>query len=485
MQILQRARKNIVLKFIAEALIRSLAFLFIIVAARYLGDRDFGHYSLAYFFAGLLTIFTDFGLNTVLIRDISRDHRLLNRYAGNVLSIKCAISLALLLLGPGFLFLVGYPHDLVLMVFLSMIYLLGNHLLDFLIALTNGLEKMEFELLIKSLYKALVVAIPLVFLWQGYGLWGFLLALVGSYGVSCLLSGAIVWKKMTPLVFQWEMGLWKQLLRSAWPLGLSGLFMTVYVKIDMVMLSFFGVSPAEIGWYSIPVKVVEMFSLFPMLIMAGLFPIFSVLTSEDRQAFERNYQRTLHYLTMVSIPLVLATFVLSDSWLVFFFGPTFAKSVPSLKILIWVLPFIFLNYVFINTLIALNQEKMITWGSGIAVLFNVGLNIIILPRYGYLGASWTTVVTEVFLSVCFLGALQRSFFHLPLLGPGLRLGISGGLMAVPLWGLKGWPPGLVWPLAVAGYGTGLVFFRLLTWEDWVLLKRILGHSLTSMEDLER
>jgi O-antigen/teichoic acid export membrane protein len=61
MSLLQRARKNIVLKFVSEALIRSLAFLFVIVAARYLGDLDYGHFSLAFFFAGLLTVFSLIG----------------------------------------------------------------------------------------------------------------------------------------------------------------------------------------------------------------------------------------------------------------------------------------------------------------------------------------------------------------------------------------------------------------------------------------
>ena len=200
--------------------------------------------------------------------------------------------------------------------------------------------------------------------------------------------------------------------------------MTVYARIDMVMLSLFGVSPAEIGWYAVPVKIVEMFSLFPLLIMAGLFPIFSVLTSEDREVLKRTYQKALTYLTMVSIPLVLTTFFLSDSWVVFFFGPTFAKSAPSLKILVFALPLIFLNYVLINTLIALNMEKMITWGSGLAILFNVGANIFVLPRYGYLGASWTTVATELLLSICFLGFLQRFFFRLPLMRTILETGIE-------------------------------------------------------------
>ncbi len=481
MNLLQRARKNIVLKFGAEILIRSLAFLFVIAAARYLGDRDYGYYSLAYFFAGLMTVFSDLGLSTVLIRDVSRDHTLLPRYAGNILSLKIIFSFSLLILGPGILFLTGYPKDLTLMILLSLIYLLCNYLLDFFVAITNSLEKMEYELLIKGLYKCLVVAIPIVILWLGYGLWGFFFALVGAYALSCLLTGWIIWKKITPLVFRYEPVLWKQLLRSALPIGISGLFMTVYARIDMVMLSLFGVSPAEIGWYSVPVKIVEMCTLFPLLVMAGLFPIFSTLTSTDREALKKTYEKALTYLTMISIPLVLTTIVLSDSWLVFFFGPAFAKSVSSLKILIWVVPFTFLNYALINTLIAIDQGKAIAWGSGSAVFFNIGINILVLPRYGYLGASSTTVITEVLVAVYFFWVLQRSFFHLDIKGRGLRLGISGGLMGLFLWGLKTWPLFLTWPLAVGCYGAALILLRLLTREDWMLLKRLVVRSPAQAE----
>jgi O-antigen/teichoic acid export membrane protein len=478
MNLLHRARKNIVLKFLSEALTRSLAFLFVIVTARYLGDLDYGHFSLAYFFAGLLTIFSDMGLNTVLIRDVSRNHLLLGRYSGNILFIKILFSFVLLLISPGLLFILGYSKDLILMILLSMIYMLGVHLLYFFIALTNSLEKMEYELLINGLYKSLTVAIPIVFLWLGYGLWGIFLSLIGAYGISCFLSGWIIWKKITPLNLLREMILWKQLLRSAWPIGLSSLFMTVYARIDMVMLSMFGVSPAEIGWYAVPVKIIEMFSLFPLLIMSGLLPIFSVLTSEDREALKKTYQKALTYLTILVVPLGLITFFLSDSWVVFFFGPSFTNSVPSLKILVYALPFIFLNYVLINTLIALNHERIITWGSGLAILFNIGANIIVLPAYGYLGASWTTVATEALLSIYFLGFLQRFFFHLPLLKMALKLVLSGGLMGLPLWGLKIWPSAASWMAAFILYGSGLILFRLITWEDWRFLKRILTQPLT-------
>jgi O-antigen/teichoic acid export membrane protein len=478
MNILNRARKNIVLKFIAEGLIRSLAFLFVVAAARFLGDRDYGHYSLAYFLAGFLTIFSDWGLNLVLIRDVSRDHRLLGRYAGNILSLKILFSLLSLLIGPLILFLLGYSGPVVLMVFLSMIYMQGNHLLDFFVALTNGVEKMEYELLIKGVYKTLVVVLPIAFLWLGRGLWGLLAGLILGYALSCFFSAWVIRTRISVLYFLRDFDLWKYLLRSAWPIGLSALFMTVYARIDMVMLSLFNIQAAEIGWYAIPVKIMEMFSLFPLLVMAGLFPIFSVLTSEDRESLQRTCQKALTLLAALSLPLSLSIFYLSDPWLVVFFGPAFRPSIPSLKILILALPGIFLNYVLFNTLIALNKEKIIAGVCGLAVIFNIGLNLFLLPRYGYLGASWTTVATEIFLLVWLVIYLQRSFFRFSLLSTGLKLVFCGLWMGFIFWGLKEAPVWLTWISALAGYGIALVVLRLITREDWILIKRLISFEPT-------
>ena len=482
MNLFHRARKNILLKFLAEALVRSLAFFFVIFSARILGDQAFGKVALAYYLAGILTIFSDWGLNALLIREVSRQPALLSRYAGNILSIKGLFLLGLSALGPLLLWLLGYSQEMIFLTFLSLLYLSGNHLLDFMVAVTNSIERMEIELLIKGLSKVLVVTLPLGVLWAGYGLEEFLLTLVGSYGLSCFVSGLVIWKKIAPFPPRWELPLWKNILRSGLPLGVSALFMTVYFRMDIVLLSLFKFSSAEIGWYSIPVKIVEMVSLIPYLIMAGIFPIFTALKNRDEESLKKAYQRTLTYLTVAAVPLVLAAIFLSDPLLVLLFGPSFAPSVPAMQILIWVIPFLFINYVFFHTLIAINHEKMIAWASGAAVLFNLGLNWFILPAYGYLGASVTTVMTEVLLSGFYLWHLQRVFFRLPWLRSLARLILCGGCMALPLWAFRNSPPGLVWPLALSAYLAGLLLFGVVTREDWQLLKRMLRFSSADAEE---
>jgi O-antigen/teichoic acid export membrane protein len=470
---LARARKNISLKFAAEILTRAWSFLFVVLVARYLGDQDYGKYALAYYLAGLFTIVVDCGLNIVLVRDVSRQPDLLESYSGNIFSLKLLIAAAVMALSAPALWLMGYEAELVAITFLSILYLCLNHLLDFMVAITNSLQHMEFELLIKGAYKTLTVLLPLMALWLGFGLWGFLLALAGSYGLSFLMSGWIIRSRLVRLRWQRRPGLWRQLLRSGFPIGLSALFASVYVRIDIVMLSLMNVSTAEIGWYSIPVKTVEMCSLVPFLVMSGLFPIFAILKNQDFELFKKTYQRSLIYLTGLALPLALSFAFLADPWLPFFFGPSFVKAAASLKIIIWVVPFIFVNFVFIHTLLALNQEKRVTLACALAVVFNVGLNLWALPRYGYLGASATTVVTEIFLSAFYLASLQRLFYDLPWIKLVLKFSLAAGLMALPLWALHPVNSLLAWAASLGFYGGALIRFHLLTGEDRLFLKRAL------------
>lgn len=301
-----------------------------------------------------------------------------------------------------------------------------------------------------------------------------LAGLVVGYLLSVSLAGAIVRSKITPIILQGDTRLWRRLFRSAWPIGLSGLFMTVYARIDMVLLSLFGIPSQEIGWYAVPVKIIEMFSLFPLLVMSGLFPIFSVLNAEDRELLSRGYEKTWILLAVLSVPLLLVLYILSETWIPIFFGRSFSPSAPSLRILAFSLPPIFLNYVFLHTLIALNRERIITGVSGLAVVFNIGINCLILPRYGYLGASWTTVATDGLILVLFAGYLQRSFLPLPWLKTGLKLALAGGGMALSLWLLKNGPAWFIWPTAFFVYAGCLLLFGVVGREDWSLFKKMIG-----------
>ena len=148
--------------------------------------------------------------------------------------------------------------------------------------------------------------------------------------------------------------------------------MTAYVRLDIILLSLLRSGTAEIGWYSVPVKIIEAFSIFPYLIMSGLFPIFSLLGDRDQDLLKEAYQKSLGYLVMTAIPLVLLTLHLADPWLVVVFGPLFQNSILSLEIIVWVVPFIFIHYALVHILFSLIRERLVIFGSALALVFNLG-----------------------------------------------------------------------------------------------------------------
>lgn len=472
MSLLRRARKNIALKFATEAVIRLLALAFVIVVARSLGDQDYGKYALMIYMGGLLTVLSDLGLNTLLIREVSRDNRLLAPYGGNIFSLRLLLSLGVLLLSAALLPWLGYSRDMVLLILLGVLSLLCNHLVEFFGAITNSLERFEYELLIKSLNKGLTVLAGLLALWLGTGIWGLALALLAAHGASCLLNGVIIQRRFAALTLGRDLALWRQLIRSVLPIGLSLVFVTAYVRLDIILLSLIRSDTAEIGWYSVPVKIIEALSLLPYLIMAGLFPIFSALSGADPEKLREAYQKALVYLVIVALPLVLLIARLADPGLVLIFGPYFKNSVPALRIIIWVVPLIFMHYALVHLLFALNRERMIILGSGLALLFNLGSNLLLLPRYGYLGASVTTVATELLLVFFYLVHLQRSAFRLPLGNHFLRLLTCAALMALSLHWLDFLPVVLGAGISLLVYAGALFVFRLLVREDLILVRRI-------------
>jgi O-antigen/teichoic acid export membrane protein len=462
------------LKFATEAVIRLLALFFVIVVARTLGDQDYGRYSLMIYLGGFLTILADLGLNTLLIREVSRDRQRLPSFAGNMLSLRLLLSGGVIVLSLAILPFMGYSRDMYLLLLLGVFSLLCNHLVEFFGSITNSLERFEYELLIKSLNKVATVLSGLLALWLGTGLWGLAVALFVSHFGSCLVNGGIIHRKVTPLALRRDFPFWKQLIRTALPIGLSLVFITAYVRLDIILLSLIRSDTAEIGWYSVPVKIIEALSIFPYLIMAGLFPIFSSLSSEGPERLRDAYQKALVYLVIAALPLVLVIARLADPWLVIIFGPLFQNSVPSLQIIIWAVPLIFMHYALVVVLFALNRERLIILGSGLALLFNLGSNLAVLPRYGYLGASVITVVTELLLVGFYLANLQRSVYRLPLGSRLVKLGLSAGLMALSLHWLAFLPLGIEVLFSVFVYG-GALF----VWEDLVLAKRIFSHPAFS------
>jgi O-antigen/teichoic acid export membrane protein len=99
----------------------------------------------------------------------------------------------------------------------------------------------------------------------------------------------------------------------------------------------------------------------------------------------------------------------SDRIITVLYGASFINATPALVILIWAIPSIFHTFVLGALLPAINKQGINTLSTGICMIINFFLNLILIPKYGYIGASVATVITQGILCALLFGYISCNF----------------------------------------------------------------------------
>ena len=455
MRPLARAGRNLAYKMMGETLGRLCTFALFILAARLLGAIDYGRYSHAASLAALALIGMDLGLNTLLVRDGAREPGRVGAYAGSLLAIKGL--LALVVLGLIWLFCraAGYPgwqQGLIMAVALGQA-LWG--LAELGIAGLNALERMDQEALVKAItrFTSLVLAGALMLL--GAGVWGLAAGLAGAN----LLGGGLglgLLHRRAPLARQPRPGFLPYLARESLPLALTGIFILIYFRVDMVMLEMLGRGYGEIGWYAASVKIADAVAMVPALVAGALLPVLSSQAQSDRAGFLRLYGQGQRLLIMLGLPAALGLWWVRAPLVAAIYGPSYIFSEAALAWLAPMLALMFVNFLQLNALTALGRQRLGAYATGVCVLVNVGLNLALIPRWGMLGAAAATLATEAALFGQCAWFIRRELGPTRLLAGSWRPALACGVMALGLWFTGSWPLPLMIGAGAALYGLTLM-----------------------------
>jgi O-antigen/teichoic acid export membrane protein len=472
--LVKRARRNIFYKIISEST-RILPALLFIYIARKLGGEDFGKLSFAYSFAGICFIVADFGLSTLLIRNVSRQKELTREYVGNILALKIVLSFICISVIGLFVLFTDYPADVItiLMIFGGVIFF--KALVDFFCAVFNAHERMDIEALLKGANHILLFISGIVILIVGYGLFGLANVFLAAYLISSIIGFYMVYVCISEIRPCFNMNFWKQILRESSPLALTVIFTVIYFKIDVVMLSLIRGDNSEIGWYSAAMRLIELVGVLPALVVSAIFPIVSSLYKESIDSLKNVFKISFRYLLAIALPIAVGTLLLSEHLIYTIYGEEYVKTIPALEILSLAIVFIFVNYILMNILVAVDQQKTNAIMAGMCVFVNIVLNIWLIPRYGYLGAGSATVITELVLFAFGLYYVAKYVCKVNvitmLISPLISVVIMGAFIVVVMSKIH---LILVIFLSALIYFFCLLFFRFFTNEDKRIFLPLLG-----------
>lgn len=430
----QKIAYNAVFSSVARVLEMAIVFVTIKLTTTYLGLSGFGDYGTVLAFVYIFSVLADFGLYSIVVRDISLPGADESRIVSGALSIR--MFLGAVILGSAYFFSLLFPYsDQVRMGILVaaagywflngvqvLMGLFQKHLLMDRVAVAEVLGR-----LIQFVGVVLAVRYDLGFLFVvSTVFWGAVL----NYVLVLLYA-----RKLVKIRWGFDRALWADMLRRAFPLAVSAILVLIYFKLDTIFLSVMQGSSA-VGIYSLAYKIMENLIFFPSMVVGLTMPLLSRTAFSDRQQFQSIMQRTLNFLLVAIVPIVLGIFAVSQKLILLLSDPEYADAAPVLNILTVALAFIFLGALFSNVIIALKQQKALAYIYGCGAAFNVALNFVIIPRYSYFGAAASTLATECLVTLLMVVVIYREIRFLPSFGNLLRSGAAGILMYAVLSALS-------------------------------------------------
>ncbi len=416
---------------IAERVLSGLLALTVTAAvARHLGPAGFGivsfSLSLVLLFATLWTL----GLSGLVVRELVRDPSRESELLGTVTTLRLVGGVVALVAAVALTIVLGRDDQTRLAVIILMVGVLGLYTFDGIdywlqagVRSRHAVTARTAGLVVASALNIVLIAVDAP-----------LLAFVAAAALEYALGGAflvIAYLRLggRPTHWRYQGGVARGLLVVSWPLILSGVANAINLRADQLMLGVMR-GPDDVGTYAAAARLSEVWYFVPAAIAASVFPAMVRAHAGDRPTFDRWMGHLYDLMVALALPIAIVVSIFAGPLIALLYGPAFAASAPILAIHVWTGPFVFLGAALSRWLIAEDRLRfsLVRHSAGAAV--NIGLNLVLIPPYGGIGAAVATLISY---TVASFGAC---FLYGPLRGQGVamlvalllpfRLVISGG-----------------------------------------------------------
>lgn len=413
----QRVTKNTVAPIVLNLVNRVIDMAFAMLMLRLLGPIDASEYYYAVLLISWLDILTNFGLNTLITREVAKNRADANRYLNNGVVVRLllwvgAVGVLALFLLLQTLITPVRPATVMAIVLFG-IALVPSNISATISAVFQGHERMAVPAAITTLTTLLKVTLGAAMLVLGLGY-------VGLAGVSIAVN-VITMVVLYTLLRRWlfhphfdvALSFQKEMLRISYPLMLNNLLATLFFKIAIVLLKWRVPDPRVVGWYSTAYKYIDAVGVIPAYFTMAVFPLMSRYAAESHEALMRAYQFAIKLLLTIALPGALVGSAFARELVIILGGSAYIQATPLLAVMIWYMPFGFVNSVTQYVLIALDRRTFLTAAFVIGLTFNIIANLLLLDLIGYQASSYVMVASELALLVPFAIGVHRHLAPVP------------------------------------------------------------------------
>lgn len=471
-----RIAKNSTFLTVSTIINNLIGLILAVCIGRYLGKEGFGSYIFAFSFVALFAILTDLGLPDLSTREVARDKERAPKYLGNIILIKSFLAI----LTYGLIFCVvnlgGFPPSVKVAVYIVALYMIAEYFGKFFNSIFNAFERMEFTAGLTSLLKFFALVGVLTAIKLGYGLkeilWVYVLAGI-IYVFICL---RLISTKFAKPRYEIDLTFWKDIIRNSFPFALLWLFSIISSQVDITILRFIK-GEAAVGLYGAATRMIMAVMFIPANLSTALYPAFSRFYQSAKDSLIKYYQKSFQFLLILALPLAVGTTILAKRFVLLFWGAEYAGSVIALQILIWRIAVIFLASLLAVLLISTDRQKLLTTIIFWVMILNIGLNLILVPHFSYIGASIAALLTGFASFYAPFIYLSKKIYRIDLKSLAIKPVSAVLLMGLFIYLLRDLNLFLLVTLSAVLYLLILFLLKTFTQQDIDLMKQLFRRAI--------
>ncbi len=388
--------KNTGWLLIANTTSRLFTAVFIILLANHLMPASFGIYNFAFALSYIASVIPEWGFDALLVREVSKERGKGPTMLSNVFfmrSLLALFSLSVLVL-LYFTFIQYWDVDLTLKVLLTVAAMLFlERLSDSFFAYFRANDRMDIQSMVTVVWKIFYLSLGFLAISLGFALFSILVFLLIS-AIIRLFFSIIVYLNMERTGFEKPNILrWKILLKNASPFAIITFLGMVYGHLIVVFLIFLG-GEYTTGVYSASWKIIVFLGLVPHSFGSALYPLFSRQYASEKRALKHTYKHSIRYLFIISLPISIGLFFTGDRFFDLIFIAEYSPAFGLLRILVWMLPFLFMNGSLKMVLWAGEKARSASKNLAIATSVLAIGGLILIPLFGAEGAAAIVVIAE-------------------------------------------------------------------------------------------
>ena len=439
-----------------EGISKIFTFVAFAYLARVLGPDTFGDIEFALAVTLFFNMVTEGGLGLLGAREIAKNDNAVHRLTFHIVIMRCFLAIGAFLLLIVFVAISNKSLQEKQLIIFYGLTLFGTP--GLLLWVFQGLERMLWVAISSVIRWSLFAGAVFFYISEPSQVWIIPLFELTAIGCVVIFNFCIFRYYFGHFWLRFDYSFSLSLLSQVWPIGLSHIMCGLKIYLPIIMLGLM-VGGSEVGWFSSAHRIVIALYALVWMYHFNIHPSIARCTQQSPEVLQRLIGKSLQLTTWVAVFVGVTGVILAKSLIIFTYGFQYSEAVIGFQVLIWLVSFFLISAHYSYILVAYNKQRLELISTVCGVVINLLLNILLIPRYGFLGASCALLCSEVAIWVLLYYFVCREIAIIPFWCHMTRPLIAGTIIAITLLMMPHMSFILAGGIAVLFYGLGLLVLQ--------------------------